>query len=500
MKNSFINLLLIILLLCSGCSFNKYTMLIGEIPAILKVELDSLESNKINYVLGVSDLEDNPCKDWFNNRNLSVSKENDNGVIIVHGQFLPPKNDTDIDTNWVGNIYLLRTDSNSDFQRWDEIQIIPKECDQLDFTFYDFCIESHVTYKYVIQPQRQGHLRESINMDKKVEATRHLDHSFLIYNGDEVTMDIGNQFKLSLNFNISDYSYTIQEQQMETIGGKYPIITRNGHIKYRSLPITGMLSYNMGYVDFGIRDFNSLKTFNEKGEPVKLDYDFTDPQKEQVFREFFLDILQSGKPLLLKTSAEGNIIGRAINVKTSPNSTLGRHVSDFSFTFVEIAEANMDNYLKYNFTSLGEKYILNKTESAIGRIEGNLVGQNIIELIKNKYNRQVENENYVVNTIKNVIMRFDESKNNQRVLTINGDNILIAYTDIYSLDQMIFNGNDTIILSENENVIIDFEYDYTVYPYADTIEKDVASEKILGRFYSSRIKGRYFRPRPCYWI
>ena len=80
-------------------------------------------------------------------------------------------------------------------------------------------------------------------------------------------------------------------------------------------------------------------------------------------------------------------------------------------------------------------------------------------------------------------MRFDESENNQRILTINGDNILIAYTDIYSLDQMIFNGNDTIILSENENVIIDFEYDYTVYPYVDTIEKNVASEKILGRFY-----------------
>lgn len=459
-------------------TINKYQEALN-----IPISIDPVVENKIDYVLGVSDLEDNPCKDWFNDRNLSVSKETDNGVIIVHGQFLPSKNDTKIDTNWVGNIYLLRTDSNSNFQRWDEIQIIPKECDQSDFTFYDFCIESHVTYRYVIQPQRQGDLRESINMDKKVEATRHLDHSFLIYNGDEVTMDIGNQFKLSLNFNISDYSYTIQEQQMETIGGKYPIIARNGHIKYRSLPITGMLSYNMGYVDFGIRDFNSLKTFNEKGEPIKIDYDFTDPQKEQVFREFFLEILQSGKPLLLKTSAEGNIIGRAINVKTTPNSTLGRHVSDFSFTFVEIAEANIDNYLKYNFTSLGEKYILNKTESAIGRIEGNLVGQNIIELIKNKYNQQVENENYVVNTIKNVIMRFDESKNNQRVLAINRDNILIAYTDIYSLDQMIFNGNDTITLSENENVIIDFEYDYTVYPYADTVERDVASERILGRFY-----------------
>ena len=59
MKNSFINLLLIILLLCSGCSFNKYTMLIGEIPAILKVELDSLDSNKINYVFTSSSMNSN---------------------------------------------------------------------------------------------------------------------------------------------------------------------------------------------------------------------------------------------------------------------------------------------------------------------------------------------------------------------------------------------------------------------------------------------------------
>ena len=37
MKNSFINLILINLLLCSGCSFNKYIMLIDEISIILTV-------------------------------------------------------------------------------------------------------------------------------------------------------------------------------------------------------------------------------------------------------------------------------------------------------------------------------------------------------------------------------------------------------------------------------------------------------------------------------
>ena len=58
MKNSFINLLLIILL-CSGCSFNKYTMLIGEIPTILKVELDNLDSSKINYVFTSSSMNSN---------------------------------------------------------------------------------------------------------------------------------------------------------------------------------------------------------------------------------------------------------------------------------------------------------------------------------------------------------------------------------------------------------------------------------------------------------
>ncbi len=82
MKNSFINLLLIILLLCSGCSFNKYIMLIGEIPAILKVELDSLESNKFNYVFTSSSMNSNymyklianDTSLYFNDKKVEIKK------------------------------------------------------------------------------------------------------------------------------------------------------------------------------------------------------------------------------------------------------------------------------------------------------------------------------------------------------------------------------------------------------------------------------------------
>ena len=82
MKNSLFNLILIILILCSGCSFNKYIMLIGEIPTILKVELDNLESNKINYVFTSSSMNSNymyklianDTSLYFNDKKVEIKK------------------------------------------------------------------------------------------------------------------------------------------------------------------------------------------------------------------------------------------------------------------------------------------------------------------------------------------------------------------------------------------------------------------------------------------
>jgi hypothetical protein len=52
---------------------------------------------------------------------------------------------------------------------------------------------------------------------------------------------------LSICFNpkVSSFKENILEQKTDTIGGKYPVFFRNGNVRYKEFPISGLISYHM---------------------------------------------------------------------------------------------------------------------------------------------------------------------------------------------------------------------------------------------------------------
>jgi hypothetical protein len=53
------------------------------------------------------------------------------------------------------------------------------------------------------------------------------------------------QLKIRFNPGVSSFKNDILESKQDTIGGRYPFIFRNGNVKYKEFPVTGLISYLM---------------------------------------------------------------------------------------------------------------------------------------------------------------------------------------------------------------------------------------------------------------
>jgi hypothetical protein len=55
--------------------------------------------------------------------------------------------------------------------------------------------------------------------------------------------DAERQLKIRFNPGVSSFKPVILENKIETMGGKYPFILRNGSVNYKEFSISGLLSY-----------------------------------------------------------------------------------------------------------------------------------------------------------------------------------------------------------------------------------------------------------------
>ena len=153
-------------------------------------------------------------------------------------------------------------------------------------------------------------------------------------------------------------SYKIQqmENKNETIGGQFPIIARNGALGYRIFPVAGLISFNMDennlftnkQIIYKYQDVLTLYQ-NYKNNVGTAQYNYI---YEKDFRKEVITFLINGKPKLFKSPTEGNVIVRLLDVNFSPNQTLDRLIYSFSANANELAEDNLDNYIKYKFLDL----------------------------------------------------------------------------------------------------------------------------------------------------
>lgn len=246
-----------------------------------------------------------------------------------------------------GKFVLLRCSSEDNFSTWRELTrfiLSSWDVSQKKCICKDYCVSQGVIYKYGIQAYN----------DQNIYSKRKESEEIKVDFEDIFLSDGERQLKVKFNPKISSFKNTILESKMDTLGGKYPFFFRNGNVKYKEFPISGLISMLMdsnGEFVTGIQT-TPLERETTPSEDILLNDLSTmltceNYHKERNFKLEVLEWLTNGKPKLFRSPSEGSYIVRLMNTSLSPNDTLGRMLHTFSCTAYEIADFTFENLRKY---------------------------------------------------------------------------------------------------------------------------------------------------------
>ena len=266
------------------------------------------------------------------------------------------------------NLVYRRASSETNYQVWEDVRNVTVEDNIFEYIWYDQTVKSGVYYKYGVQKRDSLGNRGAMLMLREPQMIE-FEHMFLLHDN--------RQLKIKFDPQISSFQRVVQEGKVDTLGSKYPFVTRNGYTDYKQFPIAGLISF--------FSDENGLFLDREKfyGEELTELYDnynsniykrinpHIDTIYERDFRDEVMDFLYDNTVKLFRSPTEGNILVKLTNISFTPNQTLGRHIYSFNCTAVEIDEATIDNYDFYNIQSVGT-YSQNLTykDSFIGQYNG----------------------------------------------------------------------------------------------------------------------------------
>ena len=254
-----------------------------------------------------------------------VQSDFDRGVIKIGAQ-ATSKESIDL----IGYYHLLRLNNNK-WERLTDIAIdIRLSPDEKVIFYEDYTVEQGINYTYAIQQYDENTVSTIFKLGG---VTADFDSAFLC--------DGECSLKIEFNPKISSFKTTLLETKIDTLGSTYPLFFRNGHVKYKEFPISGLISKHMDKFN----DFSDLEIEDTNLTPINI-------AKERVFKIDVLDWLNNGQPKVFKSPAEGNYIVRLMNVSLSPEDQLGRMLHTFSATAYEIAEYTYSNLEKYNLMNL----------------------------------------------------------------------------------------------------------------------------------------------------
>ncbi len=289
---------------------------------------------------------------------------------------------------FIGNLTIRRTSSESGFHKWEDVKTIAYTTGaELNYTWYDTTIQSGIWYKYCAQRRNSlGDRGTIIQIEKPVMCL--LDDIFL------TREDC--QLKIKFNPSLNEFKYNVTESQQVTIGAKYPYIKRNGNNYFRTFPIGGLISSFVDTTDWYDPHFyngefhndeNEIKNFTSKveiygeggeGTPFNLYNEYNDENGiteyndyiyERQFRKKVYDFLYAHNVKLFRSTTEGNILVKLMNIDFQPVESLGRRLYSFTATAVQVDDATISNYNKYGIQTIGEfeKYII-YTHEVLGQI------------------------------------------------------------------------------------------------------------------------------------
>ena len=254
----------------------------------------------------------------------------------------------------IDGLAIRRSSNRDNFSYWNDIKVLHNIKDIVDekhmYYFSDKAVESGVWYKYAIQPiskQLRG------NLSKIAEKSVIFYDAFLVGEG-------GRQLNLRYDFSVSSIKRNIKETRVETIGSKYPFISRNSNIDYKEFAITGLITHFMDETEdfapraelFMFEDFSdSLIDLTPEYKALYRAYDINDKNNttlEREFRKKVHEFLTDGKPKLFKSPKVGNSLVRLVDVNLASRADInGGMVYTFSCNAIEIDDPTIENLEKY---------------------------------------------------------------------------------------------------------------------------------------------------------
>ena len=428
------------------------------------------------------------------NATITALDDLDEGRVKIH--ILSTKDET-----FFGNVTIRRTSSNSNFQVWEDIYTISiVASEKLDLTWYDYTVESGVWYKYCAQKTNErGDRGPIIQIDSPIMLN--LEDSYLSANGKHLKLKFDNQ--------ISSFQHTISETKTDTIGSQFPYIRRNGNMNYRQFPITGLITSFCDEQElFTSKDeiYGESKNLYKEYNSEQNISDYRDFIYEKKFRDKVLDFLYEDSVKLFRSTTEGNILVKLMDITLTPNQTLGRMLYSFSANAYEIDESNLVNYNKYNIQLSGETVsYIEGTFSKIGQLYGEFrKNTNIFSIISEKYAEssktgvinvpqylsylkvEFNSKPYLIVDGSNPRPALPNEKSNNLVqgyiMTINGKNVIVKERGFYELRDEGINIT-SLVFPVDCNVTIDYVYVYT---------KEEDTRRKVDRVYYTQKVGQLF--------
>ena len=189
--------------------------------------------------------------------------------------------------------------------------------------FKDYSCDIFTKYSYRIT----GLNTEVLETEKEI-----IFEDIILFDNDSA----GGAQLIRFNPSLSSLKRTQAESITQTLGGKYPVIRRNGDMDYYTFTLGGLISTL------------ALKNQYENEAQRTLE--------ERKFRKEFIDGLCNGHVKLFKAGPEGLMLVRITNVSLTPESKLGRDIYSFSATVTEVANATVDNLRRFNIYSPIDSY------------------------------------------------------------------------------------------------------------------------------------------------
>lgn len=304
-----------------------------------------------------------------------------------------------------GNYIIIRTSEKSNYTVWEDLAYLLYDANffKNEVVYIDHTIESDIKYKYAIQQinsrqLRTDPLREVPDEPKSVS----FEYSYLY--------EDGVLLKLKYNNKMNSFKKVSLINKIDTIGAKYPTISKNGYAYYSEFPITGTISLLSDEDNLFLQEKEDGYYYKNQLVLTNKDCDKNLNARniyvERLFREKVEEFLNNNNSKLFKSATEGNIIVSLTNVSMTPNNSLGRMIFDFSATAYEIAEFNLENLNKYKIINIGEfQQYTGSNKEIVGQVSGLFIGQRTIlneqgKSSKPKYQENGEKAVNLINLIK----------------------------------------------------------------------------------------------------